>query len=295
MTQTAEDPNLNFFGAIPDQLMEHPPLCSSLQSLETCFFLISIGRYPHALTSCASSIESAMKSFLNKAPEEVIKAGYLYYEAIEKCPGMKSFNNGDLKDFRDTRNRIAHYGFSPHDDEETAILLLKTGFPFLTACYKEFFKFDLFVGLITEIAEQLSIALEVYQKTKDVTGLYFPYCFQAFGHLIRWGTRQTSVWENKVSKNAEECGIKYDHCMKLTEELDQDFGESVHLHCPICGDFESFICEVDQEHQDDQGISLIRGLCVNCNLVIKRESPFLIDTLCKKEIERNDIKIFYGG
>ena len=33
-----------------------------MQSLETSFFLIALGRYPHALTICAAAIESAMQA-----------------------------------------------------------------------------------------------------------------------------------------------------------------------------------------------------------------------------------------
>lgn len=48
-----EEPTLLFFRHRPDGLATKLPIASSMQSLETNFFLIALYRYPHALATCA--------------------------------------------------------------------------------------------------------------------------------------------------------------------------------------------------------------------------------------------------
>ena len=51
MSEADEIPELDFFRSTPDCLMTRPPLCSSFQNLESCFFMIALGRFPHALVT----------------------------------------------------------------------------------------------------------------------------------------------------------------------------------------------------------------------------------------------------
>lgn len=44
-----EQPSFVFFRATPADMMKQPPLASSLQSFETCLFLIALRRLPSAL------------------------------------------------------------------------------------------------------------------------------------------------------------------------------------------------------------------------------------------------------
>ena len=153
MSEADERPELHFFRTTPDRLMSRPPLCSSLQNLESCFFMIALGRFPHPLVTCASSVESAMKSVLNMPPEQFMNAEKLFAQVEIAYPALRTFDAGTLDAFRFARNRIGHYGFSPRDDEETGTLLLQIGLPFLSACYREFFNFDLLSGLVVEFGK----------------------------------------------------------------------------------------------------------------------------------------------
>jgi len=191
-----------------------------------------------------------------------------------------------LESFRFTRNRIVHYGFSPRDDEETAILLLRTGFRFLGACYKEFFDFDLQDGLVVELGEQYAIALDVYERAKDIPALHLSYCFSALGHLIRWRVRQSLMadWENEVSIHAEETGVKFDRCEKRKSELERAFGTAWIFDCPICRDVDTFVCELNEDRLGDHIVALQRGECANCALVVPNGCPFLADAFCLKQI-----------
>ena len=156
-----------------------------MQSLESCFYLISLNRYPHALVNCSSSIESALKAkFAEK--EELYK---LIKRAMALMPGL--FDDEDLRTLRQTRNNIVHFGFSPKDDEHTARLLLQIGIPFLNKCYEVFFNFTLESGLLPEVSGQLKIASDVYAMAKNVKGQSVEYCFRALGHMIRRGMKDS--------------------------------------------------------------------------------------------------------
>ena len=211
-------------------------------------------------------------------------------------PALLSFPQEQLESFRFTRNRIVHYGFSPRADEEPAILLVETGFRFLSACYKEFFNFDLRDGLVTEVGDQFAIALDVYERAKDIPGLHFSYCFSAFGHLIRWGVRQSLMadWENQASVHAEETGGKFERCEKRKDELERVLGAAWVFACPICDDVDTFVCELDEDSLNDRIVSLKRGECANCGLVVPKAGPFLADALCMQQITDKREEILRG-
>jgi hypothetical protein len=235
---------------------------------------------------CASSVEGAMKSILNLPPEDRIPAKRLFAKALGQYPALSSFAERDLKEFRETRNHILHYGFSPRDDEKTAALLLKTGFPFLNACYSEFFNFDVLDGLAEEFRGQLRIALDVYQKAKDMPDLDFSYCFSAFGHLIRWAVKPSfmSYSESVASEHAQE--LKFEHCQKMKTELERVLGLTWLFDCPICDDSDTLVCELDEDQLDDKLVALKRGVCASCGLVVRTGAPFLMDALCQDQIPR---------
>ncbi len=286
MNGPQETPELHFFRTTPDSLMAQPPLASSLQNLESSFFLVALNRFPHALVTCASAVESAMKSVLKLPPEQFLNAEKLFAKAIELHPALLSFPQDQLENFRFTRNRIVHYGFSPRDDEETAILLLQVGFRFLGACYKEFFNFDLRDGLVMEFGDQLAIALDVYERAKDIPGRHSSWCFSAFGHLVRWTVRESLMadWENEASIHAEETGVKFDRCEKRKHQLERMFGAAWAFDCPVCGDIDAFVCELDENGLNDCVVALKRGECANCGLVVPKDCPFLADALCRQQI-----------
>ena len=295
--ESTEQPHLKFLRATPDALMDRHPLCSSLQSLESSFMLIALDRFPHALVTCASSIESSMKSVLEKPSDSHINAERLYAEARDQYNRLESFDERDLRAFRHSRNRIAHYGFSPRDDATTARLLLKTGFPFLRKCYLEFFGFDLVDGLCVEYGENFRIALDTYQKAKGIPDLHFSRCFSAFAHLIRWSLRQSLMteWANDAVTHGESHGLDFDISRKKKHKLEELFGTTWNFDCPICDGVETFVCELDEERLATCTITLQRAACGRCELFVA-EIPFLADALVGAEIDtkRTDILRDYG-
>jgi hypothetical protein len=197
-----------------------------------------------------------------------------------------------LDEFRFTRNRIVHYGFSPRDDETTAILLLKTGLPFLEACYREFFGFDLHSGLARVFAEQLAITLRVYQRAKNLQEARFSFCFSAFSHLIRWSVRESLManWEIDAAERADITGAKFDNCHREKKDLELVFGAAWSFDCPICRDIETFVCQLDEDRLDQRAVIIKRAACANCGLVVAG-IPFLANELIDEEIAKKRAEI----
>ena len=115
-------PTLDFFRETPADLESNRPLASSLQTLETCFLLIALRRYPHALVACASAIEGAIKAALSGPAEEKITFSDLVEKIGGGHPNLHFSINAKLNGFRLARNQIAHYGFSPEDDSRSVDL-----------------------------------------------------------------------------------------------------------------------------------------------------------------------------
>ena len=300
-----EKPKLIFFRETPKDLLTRPPLASSLQHLETSFLLIALRRYPHALVSCASAIESAIKATFNTGQGRKQTFQTLLDRAQKEFPSYAKFARTDIDEFRKKRNEIIHYGFSPKDDEISAVLLLKTGYQLIEQCYQTFFEFPLkrsgekYGGLLPELDHQLDIARKVYLKAKTERGLNLTYCFIAFAHEIRWRIQpwMMSDWQQEILDSEEDNWAAWEFKRKQKEELTCSvLDPSWHFDCPVCGDPDSFICELDDNQLDNGKVSLKRGACVNCGLVIPKNCPFLADNLCAEQFDEARPKILkeYG-
>src|SRR5438132_10799554 len=108
------EPVLLLFRNTPARSQNDDQLISSLQTLETSFFLIALGRYPHALITCASSIEAAIQASNVRGKR---KGGLAFALAKGRrfSPTISSFPDPLMKRFREFRNRITHSGFEAKD------------------------------------------------------------------------------------------------------------------------------------------------------------------------------------
>ncbi|MCR4291006.1 MAG: hypothetical protein NUV86_12195 [Candidatus Scalindua sp.] len=307
-------PSLIFFTQHPDGLVKKPPLASSMQSLETTFFLIALRRYPHALVSCASSIESALladKECKEKATDMMKKKypnsqsdrpGFYYLvNAAKECSEtIKRVNDKELNDFRKTRNFFTHYGFSPQDDRKSTNLLMQVGIPFLERSYSAFHKFNLFDGLLQNHSELLKVALNVYKKAKSLqdTETYPGFYFHAFGHLINYGLKLNFLtdWEQEALEYEDSnMDIKYEMIYKQKQELEDLFHKADnvawHFDCPVCHGCETAVCEVDASRLDNREVFVKRMVCVDCNFIVRENAPFLAKALLEKQLEDEKDKI----
>jgi hypothetical protein len=288
-----DDPKLIFFQKKPADLLAQPPLASSLQHLETSFLLITMWRYPHALVSCASAIESGLKAAFRNIPKSKQTFELLLDYAREHLPSNAAFTEAALDEFRKKRNQIIHHGFSPKDDEISAILLLKTGYSLVEHCYETFFRFPLRQkgetggGLLPDIDHHLAIATSVYLKAKKQEGLSLKYCFLAFGQLVRWRIQHwmMSDWQQEILAQ-QELNAAWDYKHKQKEQLTRGpLDPSWNFDCPVCRESESFVSQLDSDALRKARVTLTQGVCVNCGLIIPAGCPYLADDLCAIQVE----------
>jgi hypothetical protein len=305
MSTTIQEPTLLFFRSRPEGWATSAYVASSLQSLESSFLLIALGRYPHALLVCASAIESCLQS-ARIGSKEKDGLGVLLAKAKKTSEVVNGFSDDLLVLLRETRNRIVHRGFSPKDDSESASLYIDVALPFLVLCYKEFHTFDLIDGLLLEYAQQIAVATEVHRLAKAARENHsetpeemdMSYCFRGLSHLIRWNFKEnfSAGWEIDALIHAEETGGKFKRTFETTQELKQLFEVPWSFDCPICWDFGSVVAEIDSDMMDEKQIVTKRMACTNCGLAVHRDEPYLSGVLLHKQIADSSAQILreYG-
>jgi len=290
-----EEPYLPFFRNRPPDLPENPPLCSSLQSLETAFFLIGLGRYPSALVILGQAIEGAIKAGL-QIPADIKRKPNFYdlTTQAEQKISVPAAIAGSLNQFRDARNDFSHYGFSPKDDHRSADEMLRTGLPYLEILYTEFFGFDLQESLLWEIGIQYGISKSVFADANLSGSANECAALRVLGHQIRHTFHPSfiSQVEYEILVEARSTFLVHDFMDEKRNEIETAFYPHWFFDCPICGEIRSLGTQLDDAALDNKTISLIRVHCLSCGLNIPPDVPLLADRVCAKEIESETAKIF---
>jgi hypothetical protein len=287
------EPSLIFFRKVP-VLAGRDPLASCLQNFETSLLLLSMDRYPNALVTCVSAIESCLKAILNindnQRGDQFELAG-LIDKIIIKNPGFEPCPRSVLKAMRDGRNRIVHFGFSPKDDDTSVELILKAGLPYLRECLNTFMDIDLYDSLFQEFAGQLRTAEKAYALIRNSPNIPTYYCLLGVRHLVWWSLHQGMMpkWQAQMIDSDSIDGL--DVRMKSREAIKNTMKVPWVFTCPICDEAESLVCEMHDVPLDSCIISIERGRCVNCRFVLPKGATFLADLLCQTTIEEETPKI----
>jgi hypothetical protein len=256
-----------------------------MQSVDSVLLLIGLNRYPHALATCASAIESVIKASRvgialgrSGGPRELIDA------ARNSASDLAAFPKDALDHFRKARNRITHYGFSPKDDPESVGLLIEVGFPFLGLCFRHLHGFDLWEGLEQDFVAQFEVAQRVYERAKGVEDLDASYCLNSLVHLIRWRLKDnfSARWELEAIADAESsCS---DSRIEQTRTLELRFGASWTFDCPLCEYPASAVTELQDSELGDGNIIPARLVCTNCGFVVRQAERFLGEEVLQTDI-----------
>ena len=286
MKSETTKPTLIFFRSYPEDIMDWPPLVSSLQTLETCLLLIGLQRFPHAHTACAAAIESVIKAVLKKEPEDKEDFKILMNQVKARFTPLARFQRAELITFRNVRNKIAHYGYSPDDDEVTAASLLATGFSLLDSCYQNCFNFSLLDALEQNIARHLRAALTVYAQIHVHHVGSGVDSLRSLAHLIRWSVRHSLMahWEAMVLDEAESSSGDFEAKDELMEHLERAFDPCWQYDCPVCDEPETFICQIESAPLDAGEVRIIRGRCIGCGLNLPPSSAALAQFLLDIQI-----------
>jgi HEPN domain-containing protein len=312
--QEAEDaPFFQFLRATPSDLTDNPPLASSLQAFETALFLLALGRYPSALVSIGSALESALKAKLRIPPDKIC---YLWQmlDKLRPLPASlehfapKGDRNSLQARFSDMRNRIVHYGFSPRDDETSVVMLLETGFPFLCRVYEEYFDYFLDwkdirpgatdfhalsqdemrkAGLIPYLADHLRVAIQVYQEGRQLDLPDRTYCINGLRRVVTHGIHlQARTWSvDRALDLADECGILFEAQAEELEKLERALGDFFwKFQCPVCFEWETARFALDEAKLNAGIIAPTRGACVECGFAVRADEPFLAGWLLADQI-----------
>ena len=276
-------PTLLFFRHRPEALVGDGTLTSSLQSLETSFLLISLSRFPHALTACFTAIETAIRA---SGVGGKRKINLLSFRKRTKFGKIAKYPRRVLEELDKTRNRFIHQGFTSKDDTESTSLILEAGLPFLWLCYKELHSFDAATDLRPEYWEQLDAARRVHSLAKQKSGLDLSYCFNGFKHLIRWSLRRnfSSAWEIGSLVKSEETGEAFAKNEKPKDVLKGLFAAHWSFDCPICDNYQAAVCEIDTAKLWEREVVLSRMECVHCGFAVRQSQPFLSRILLENKL-----------
>lgn len=297
---------LIFFRHYPERLAQRPSLLSSLQSFETALMLLPLKRYPHALTTCAQAVESALRCAFGIPDDDEARDNDFFnlIERILKETALgKQFSAKQLHTFRKTRNRFIHRGFRPDDDEESAQLLLAVGIPFLSAVYKEFFQFHLFKALRADVglSDQLHTAISVlnslsankrklmkagFAKERQAVA-----CLCVFSKQIDWIISPQNEWESKVLERADSIGIKFDVVEKLRAQVEAQLGTPWTFDCPACDECETLVCDLALIEPDLPPVTIKKAICVGCHLRLPDGFFLLNNAVCQEQIDAQSEKI----
>jgi hypothetical protein len=278
-------PSLQFFRTTPDDLVARPPLGSSLQSFESCLFLIALMRYPHALTTCVAAIESALKARLEHS-EQRTRFQHLLAVARQDFPGLATLPQTQLDDLRQLRNRIVHMGFHSSDDSVAASALLSTGVPFLISVYEVVFGFSLCTALVPPFGEQLRTAIDVFGRAQPTTTGSIE-ALSVLGHLTRWSLRDSMLgpWELQALDPTESYDLQLEITARLRGHAERQLEPAWFFDCPVCGGPETLVCKLDDDLLIQKTIELLACFCVECGLRLSASARSLLNAVCAEAIK----------
>jgi len=305
--------HFNFLRSVPNDILSMAPLVSSLQTFETCLFLIAMDRYPHALVMCAAAIESALKAKLQLEEGDIVSPGDLFNRILQGY-GIGKSKRDRFNNLFKRRNSIIHFGFDLETKPIAARMLLETGFPLLSDYYISLFQFyidyrDIQVsenlspkdasyslknGLHPDLWDEWHLTKEVFSKVSKNHALDVTYCFLPLVMKLRQMTSHMSTFEYEGDGHFDQMQWKKHEERK--KQLHNIFNESCwNFDCPVClGDgVESLVVEIDEDNASKGKIKLRRAECVKCNISVSdpEEKPFLLDVLLKDQLLEKQNKI----
>lgn len=259
-------------------------IASSMQSFESSLFLVSLHRYPHALTTAVFALESALKATSLKPRKQNLDD--LLESARSKSPAMRAVDQVSVDSLRKMRNNIVHKGFSPRDDELCATLLLRAGVPLLVGAYRDFFKFELYDGLMSEISHQLEIAVNAITSASDEQELHGTAFFVLLEHLLRVRIQRglTSVSAGLATDEATNMGITWEQTHRRQVEFERVLEPSWVTTCPACEEPDVLVCELDGEALEDARLEILRGYCAACDLAVPTDRRTVLNVACSEAL-----------
>ena len=233
-------------------------------------------------------------------------------------PILMAFDYAKLDVLLKTRNRVTHYGFSPHHDQDCGRLLIETGLPFLTALYQTLFGFHLHwrdvrpgltdftqltvqeartVGLIPDLSDQINIVNTMFELNRHSEGFDILLCFKVFTHYLRFMLRESyaSYTDELIAERTLSNGMRFQIEQEEKNRISNQMGgETWEFDCPICHSPYSIVAGLNTNMFDQGRVLLNWGVCVSCRLVMPKQAHHLTDLVLSKELAQQQEAILAG-
>jgi hypothetical protein len=310
-----QHPRFELIRNIHTNLTNRPALVSSLQSFETCLFLIGLARYPAALVSCHSAIEGVLRANFEIGPEDGNKICELLDRVCHQNRNLGLTSRRSLSDFRSARNRIVHHGYSEADERLSALLLLQVGLPFSKRCYAELFQIQLdwresYPGvrfyderpnqsshdatLDLDLNDLLRVALRTYSRARSLRLHDYSYCFLPLRHWMqqRWYWHNLPALDSAAIddslENGDYFGLEEQHCCDAEEDVGTPW---VIFHCPICRGLAMMFAGLDERSLERRRVRVTRVRCARCGFRSPKVCPFLVEMLLEPRVNGREAEI----
>jgi hypothetical protein len=282
----------NFDQPMIDLFASKAPTISAFQSFETFLLLSALGRYPQALVTLCSAIESASAASTGRKITDTSEGGLVRAWEVMNEVIPRDFQlptHPTRKQLREKRNDVTHFGFSTKDDHDCAFFSLGLGVPLFAGWAMGQYGINLYESC-GDFGRLLKITVEVVHdsKTNRITAL------DASSILRRWITfhlRESFMagWEIEVLDadrstfgTAPVAGIEIRE--KQLKNLQSTEPHAL-IDCPICDEFDSmFIALNERALFEDKKLLPDFGQCKHCDVIFPPKlSPILIE-LCKPHL-----------
>jgi len=270
-TKIPSSPRLLFFyGSLPAGWESKPGLCASLQHLDTAFLLVGVGRYPHAVVSCVTAIESAIVEALPTAAGDDL-------EALVRLAGVRWAVPAPLRagvlSMKAQCDGIGRAGYSPQDDPGPASVLVH-GLQFLERVYRMEYAFEVRRSLLPYLREHLNIAEQLSGSLADADARL---AWHSFAHAVRWSVSDSfmSPWDLDA-RDARQCG-------HLDWPFDLHQNADYRLACPICGSDQG--CEFDFDGEEHPVVWVDRMECKECGFSLSPDDRAISERLFSRQLE----------
>ncbi len=302
---------LNIFRLLPNNILELNPLLSSFQSFETSIELMSLRRYPAAVITCSNAWESALKAFLKIGPNDNIGLMDLMDETFKRAPSLKKYSKSAHK-FRETRNKLIHFGTSPGDDQKSFDFVLSVGYKFYNALVRDCFGLYLnwrelappsnsFINIKATDLEKCLLIPTYGDAIFDSIQLFDEFgnrklikdnrfCAARLGYVISDLIKQDlyTTREHFVDDFTNEYFVYLNTARSKIE--DHYNGWHYQFECPVCG-ADQFIGEIDSSRSTKKKIHIDRGKCVECDFQIDAGNKGVLNKLLFSQLEQKSSEI----
>jgi len=266
-----------------------PPAVSAFQTFESFLLLTALGQFPQALTTLASSLESAAKSFNQEGSD--VRTNLSEALGTLNCLVPKDFLfklEPDRTFFRDRRNHLAHYGSSPEDDEDSIRCSFGTGIPLFYAWAKYEQGIDIFENQFGRI---IKMACHLVQSPANKY-INPKQAIQGVRHWMNHHIRESfmSKWEISVL-DADESSFGtipvsgFDYKRERLIKLQND-DPNITISCPVCESSNSFVVKLNNDSLISKKSELKpeSGECVTCDFRLNDGAQKLTLELCKQQL-----------